>query len=48
MDSGQPMMPTWPAGSLDMQTVVCMQENVQETLHLLLHKQYKNVVALQK
>ena len=24
MDSGQPMMQTWPAGSLDMQTVVCM------------------------
>ena len=46
MDSGQPMMQTWPADSLDMQTVVCMQESVQETLHLVLHKQYENIVAL--
>ena len=35
MVSGQPMMPMWPAGSWDMQTVVCKSIRITRKLDLL-------------
>ena len=34
MDSGQPMMPMWPADNWDLQTVVCKISCISEFMHI--------------